>query len=53
MDWYSVSYTVLYSDLVEAESPEEAVEIVANNCPYDVGGEAHVVKEETGEEWDL
>jgi hypothetical protein len=50
---YSVYYMVVYSYTVEAESPEEAAEIVASNCPYDVDGEAHVVNEETGEEWDL
>lgn len=50
---YSVSYMVIYSDMVETESPKEAAEIVANNCPYDIDGKAHVVNEETGEEWDL
>ena len=53
MSEYSVSYMVVYSDTVEAESPEEAAEMVQLSCPYDVDGEAHVVNEETGEEWDL
>lgn len=53
MSEYSVSYMVVYLETVKADSPEEAAEIVANNCPYDVDGEAHVVNEETGEEWDL
>lgn len=50
---YSVYYMVIYSDTVEAESPEEAAEMVQLSCTYDVDGEAHVVNEETGEVWDL
>lgn len=50
---YSVSYMVVYSDTVEAESPEEAADMVQWSCPYDVDGLAYVVNEETGEEWEL
>lgn len=50
---YSVTYMVVYSDVVEAESPEEAAEIVSKNCPYDVDGEAHVTRIDTDEEWDI
>ena len=50
---YSVSYMVIYSDTVEADSPEEAADMVQQSCPYDVDGYAHVVNQETGEEWDL
>jgi hypothetical protein len=53
MTEYIVSYMVVYLDTVEAESPEEAAEMVQSSCPYDVDGEAHVVNTETGEEWDL
>ena len=53
MSEYSVSYMVIYSDTVEAESPEEAAEMVQLSCPYDVDGEAYVVNQETGEEWNL
>ncbi len=53
MTEYIVSYMVIYLDTVEAESPEEAAEMVQLSCPYDVDGEAHVVNTETGEEWDL
>lgn len=48
---YIVSYMCIYSDTVEANSPEEAAEIVANNCPYDIDGEAAVTDLETGEEY--
>lgn len=50
---YHVSYMVVYSEVVEAESPEEAAEIVAKNCPYDIDGGAFVVDEETREEYDF
>ena len=53
MKEYRVSYMVIYSEVVEAESAEEAAEIVARNCPYDVDGGAFVVDKETGEEYDL
>lgn len=35
MNKYFVSLEVIYSDTVEADSEEEAVEKVMNNCPYD------------------
>ena len=47
---YAVSYMVVYTEVVEAESFEEAAEIVAKNCPYDIDGSAWVTCEETGEE---
>lgn len=50
---YFVSYMVVYGDTVEADSPEEAADIVAAECPYDVDGYAHVTNEETGESWDV
>ena len=50
---YHVAFMCVYSDVVEADSPEEAADIVASNCAYDVDGEAHVVQMDTGEEWDL
>lgn len=53
MKEYHVSYTVVYSEVVDAESPEEAAEIVARNCPYDIDGGAFVVDKETGEEYDF
>ena len=53
MDEYYVSYMVVYSEVVRAESPEKAAEIVENNCPYDVDGTAHVTKISTDEEWDI
>lgn len=53
MDEYFVSYMCIYSDTVEAESPEEAAEIVANNCPYDIDGLAHVINLSTDEEFEI
>lgn len=53
MKEYHVSYMVIYSEVVEAESPEEAAEIVEKNCPYDVDGGAFIVDKETGEEFDF
>lgn len=53
MEEYHVSYMVIYSEVVEAESAEEAAEIVAHNCPYDVDGGAFVVNKKTGEEFDF
>lgn len=32
---YSVSIEVVYTDIVEADSEEEAIDIVMANCPYD------------------
>lgn len=52
MPEYHVSYMVAYSDVVEAENAEEAADIVTRECPYDVDGYAHVVRIDTGEEWD-
>jgi hypothetical protein len=50
---YSVSFMVVYSGCVEAESFEEAVEEVERNCPYDIDGSAYVVNETTGEEREM
>lgn len=52
---YSVAYMVVYSDVVEADSPEEAAEKAADNCPYDIDGAfpAHVTRIDTDEEWDI
>ena len=53
MPEYSVVYMVVYGEDVEADSPEEAAEIVAQNCPYDVDGVAAVTRLDTGEYWEL
>ena len=55
MKHYHVSFLVVYDDVVEAETPEEAADIAMDNCQYDVEGNsgAYVVCEETGEEFDL
>lgn len=53
MTEYFVSYMVVYGDTVESDSPEEAADIVAAECPYDVDGSAHVTNQETGESWDI
>ena len=40
--WYSVSFQVTYSAEVEAESPAEAADLVAEKCPYDIDSFAFV-----------
>ena len=50
---YMVSFMCIYSDSVLADSPEEAADIVADRCPYDIEGEAHVVDLDSDEEWDV
>lgn len=50
---YHVAYMCIYSDVVEADNPEEAAEIVSKDCPYDVDGQAHVTRIDTDEEWDI
>lgn len=52
MSKYFVSYMVVYSDEVETNTPEEAADIVAENCPYDVDGSAWVTDVETGEQFE-
>lgn len=53
MKEYNVAYMVVYSRVVEADSPEEAADIVANNCPYDVDGLACVTDLETGKYYEV
>ncbi len=53
MKHYHVSFLVVYDDVVEAETPEEAADLAMDYCQYDVDGGAYVVCEETGEEFDL
>lgn len=47
---YHVAYMVVYSDVVEADTPEEAAKIVEKECPYDVDGGAVVTNIETDEQ---
>lgn len=53
MKEYHVSYMIVYSQVVEADSPEEAADIVENNCPYDVDGLAWVTDLKTGEHYEV
>lgn len=50
---YHVSYMCVYSDVVEASSPEEAALRVQRNCPYDIDGTAEVVRIDTDESWEI
>ena len=50
---YHISFMAIYTDVVEATSPEEAVNIAAQNCPYDIDWPAHVIRIDTDEEWDI
>lgn len=53
MSKYHVEYMLVYSDVVEADSPGEAAEIVASECPYDIDGEAEVTRIDTDESWTI
>ena len=50
---YYVSYMCVYGTVVEADSPEEAAEIAANRCEYDIDGAAYVTDLETDEQFEL
>ena len=50
MPRYYVSYMVVYSEEVEADTPEEAADIVAQNCQYDIDGAAAVTDVDTDEQ---
>ena len=52
MKEYYVSLNCFYGGYVEAESPKQAADILEAECPLDVDCLAHVVCEDTGEEWD-
>lgn len=53
MTEYSVSLMCVFSDIVWADTPEEAADIAQSRCMYDVDGEAHVRDLDTGEEFDV
>lgn len=53
MSKYHVAYMCVYSDVVEADSPEEAADIVAQNCPYDIDGNPFITDIETGDQFEL
>ena len=53
MPRYYVSYMVVYSEEVEADTPEEAANIVAQNCPYDIDGAAAVTDSDTDEQFEV
>ena len=50
MPRYCVAYMVVYTKEVKADTPEEAADIVANECPYDIDGVAAVTDLETEEQ---
>ena len=53
MKEYHVSYMCIYSEIVMADSPKEAADMVEQSCPYDVDGLAWVTDTETGEEFEV
>lgn len=53
MKKYYVSFMCVYSEEIEAESPEEAAEIVSGNCPLDIDGLACVTDLETDEQFEV
>ena len=50
---YHVAYMCVYSDVVDADTPEEAAEIVERDCPYDIDGPACVIRIDTDEQWEI
>lgn len=52
---YRVSLAVLWATEVEADSPEKAVDLAVEECPYDIENSvpANVWNEETGEIYDI
>ena len=53
MKKYCVSFMCVYTKCVEAETPEEAAEIVSEECPYVTDGSAFVTDIDTGEDFDV
>lgn len=53
MKEYHVSYMCVFSTVIEARSPEEAAEIAAHECAYDIDGQAYVVDLKTNETFEL
>ena len=53
MKKYFVSFMCVYSEEVEAESPEEAADIVSNDCPLTIDGLACVTDMETDEQFEV
>ena len=53
MKEYHVSYMCIFSETVEADSPEEAAKIVEHDCPYDIDGSACVTDLETEEQYEI
>ena len=52
---YNVSLAILWVDVVEADTPEEAADLAIEGCPYTLEASVppHVWNDETGEYWDL
>lgn len=53
MTKYIVSYKVIYTEPIMADSLEEAVNIVAAECPYEIDDGPFVTNWDTGETFDL
>ena len=53
MSEYHVAYMCIFSDVVEADSPEEAAKIVEQECPLDIDGAAYVTRIDTDEQWEI
>ena len=53
MSKYHVAYMCVFSDVVEADSPEEAAQIVEQECPFDIDGAAYVTRIDTDEQWEI
>ena len=49
---YNISAMVVYSDSIEANSEEEAIDIFCSECPYDVDGNTIECEMDFEDYWD-
>jgi hypothetical protein len=50
---YFVSCMCVYNDVIEADSPEEAADILTERCYYDIDGVIAVTDTETNEYYEV
>lgn len=53
MKKYFVCANVIYGDIFEADSPEEAAELFECDCPYDIDGTIVVTDRKTDETYEF
>lgn len=48
---YNISAMVVYSDEIEADTEEEAIDLFCSECPYDVDGQT--IECEITDNWEM